>query len=358
MAQTNGEILARAMQIAKAPSLGSSNGYTVQAAGELRAILSDLCEQCDFAVARGFYSFVFNSQANSMLGGQNIGASGPYPLPLDYLRTSGSSGSEGAQKSTFWFINGVPYPMVPCDLAEFDMQVQQAGISSYPWLWATDMAQRLIVRTTTATVHSNTTLDNILNPAGIEPGMTVLGPGLFPGFQTDLFPNITVVSISGNQAILSAPASISAAGGVYDFGFPGVGYAYPPPSGNYPVNMRYQRQMPDLAVDGIGNLTAAASGSTPWFPNTGYLERELASRLCMITDDSRAPALEVQATQLLGKYLKLKDDETNRAKTVQLDRRRFGKQFPKLSNTKSIGWAILLTLACDALCRMVGSVLS
>jgi len=333
--QTAGQIIARAMQAAKAP-LGISNGYTTQAAGLLNAILSDLCETYDLAVARGLYTFNFAPQMTAMIGGQDILASGPYFMPLDYLRTSGSSGSEGTQKSVFWLYQGVPYPMIPCDLSEFDMQVQQAGISSYPWLWATDMSQRVIARTSTANVHSNTVLDNILNPAGVIAGMTVLGPGLAYG--------TTIASIAGNAAVLSAPASLTAAGGNYDFGYPAAGYAYPPPSGAFPVTCRYQRQMPDLALDGMGNLTSAAAASTPWFPNIGFLEEELAGRLMKITDDARADVIlgnglvRGRSGMILDKYLKMKDDDQNRAKTVQLDRRRFGRQFPMLPNTKTIGW--------------------
>ena len=60
-------------------------------------------------------------------------------------------------------------------------------------------------------------------------------------------------------------------------------------------------------------------------------------------DDQRAAlflgdAEGIGAEAILDKYLKMKDDDTNRAKTVQLDRRRFGKQFPLLRNTKTIGW--------------------
>ena len=34
----------------------------------------------------------------------------------------------------------------------------------------------------------------------------------------------------------------------------------------------------------------------------------------------------------------MKDDWTNRAKTVKLDRRRFGGSFQNLRNTKLVGW--------------------
>ncbi len=105
----------------------------------LNQILSDLCEQYDFADARGIYLFNFNpSLSSATLPGGQFG-SGPYGLPLDYLRASGSSGSSGSQKFAIWYLNGTPYPMIPCDLAEFDIQIQQAGLQSYPWMVTTNM---------------------------------------------------------------------------------------------------------------------------------------------------------------------------------------------------------------------------
>jgi hypothetical protein len=42
--------------------------------------------------------------------------------------------------------------------------------------------------------------------------------------------------------------------------------------------------------------------------------------------------------KMLGQYLKQADDTSNRAKTVQLDRRVFGGSFGALKNTKRVGW--------------------
>src|SRR5216684_4425057 len=130
--RTAANIIAQALRIAKAPN------YTADALDTLNSILSDLCQSYDFALARGLFSFNFNPGLTTAFG------SGPYSLPLDYLRASGSSGE--SQKTFFWTLNGVPYPMVPVDLSEFDMQVQQAGLQSYPWLWATDMGGTLTDR--------------------------------------------------------------------------------------------------------------------------------------------------------------------------------------------------------------------
>lgn len=334
MALSAAQIVTRACEIAHAP------GYTVQGQQFLNAILSDLCQTYDFAVARGLFTFTFDPQlAGSMIGGQNIGASGPYPLPNDYLRTSGSSGSEGTQKSTFWLLNGVPYPMVPCDLAEFDMQVQQVGISAFPWLWATDMAQRKVAQTTSGTLNTSTIIGNLVDPNGIRVGMTVLGPGI-PY-------NTTVISLSGgppvNTVILSQASEFSAPDIPLTFGYPAVGYAYPPPSGGFAVTLRYQRQMPDIIFQAAAGGATINSDQPPWFPNQRYLIQQVAGMVMETTDDARAPqylgsADGIGAEAILDKYLKMKDDDTNRSKVVGLDRRRFGSNWNRLKTTKTVGW--------------------
>lgn len=347
MARTAGEIVSLATSIAKCP------GYQSQAASLLNGILGDLCETYDFAVARGLFQFNFNPELTTNFG------SGPNILPLDYLRTSGSSGSQGAQRSVWWTLLGVPYPMIPCDLAEFDMQVEQAGLQSYPWLWATDMAVRTIVLSTSGTLVPGNpgTISNLLSVDGIVVGMYVSGPGLLPLTQVTAISgtSVTIVPgpIAGSEAFLPSEGGgfLPSEGGGFlpseggptvvsslIFGYPGVGYAYPPPSGAYPVTCRYQRDMPDLSVDVNGFLTATAAGQVPWFPNFEYLKTRLAADLMGLTDDSRQPAYDAEAIAILDRYLKMKDDDTNRAKTVNLDRRVFGPAFRSLRNTKVLGW--------------------
>lgn len=108
-------------------------------------------------------------------------------------------------------------------------------------------------------------------------------------------------------------------------------YVYSPPNGAYPVTVRYFCQMPDIA-------TPESSATVPWFPNQAYLRRRVAAELMGIADDDRQPVWMEQAEDLLQSYLKLKDDKSNRAQTVSLDRRRFGQSYGRLKNTKSIGW--------------------
>lgn len=379
MPLSSSDISDLARQVAKAP------GYTSDADRCLNAILSDLCETYDLAVARGVFNFNFNPANVSTFG------SGPYPMPLDYLRTSGSSGSDGAGYSAFWTLLGVPYPMIPCDLADFDLQVQQAGLNSYPWLWATDMSQRVIVLNTSGTLVPGTPptppVGGFLPAAGggfipsagggfipsagpgapgnpgvpgqitdlastdcLTVGMFVSGPGLPPLAQITAIAGTTIDVFPGPlpiQGYLPAAGGgfIPAAGGGFIpsagpgtqpntplmFGFPAVGFAYPPPSGNYPVTVRYQRDMPAI-------VSPSTSDCVPWFPNSRYLIKQVGAMLMDVTDDSRASGHYAEARGILDHYLFLKDDDSNRAKTVQLDRRIFGSRFSRLKNTKTVGW--------------------
>lgn len=119
---------------------------------------------------------------------------------------------------------------------------------------------------------------------------------------------------------------------------PGVPQAYlwPPPSGSYAAQLRYFRQMDDIAEP-------ETSGVVPWFPNQAYLKTRLAGEIMQISDDDRSTAFLGEtpdgAQGILTRYLKLKDNGNNRAKSVRLDRRSFGGgNFANLRNTKKLGW--------------------
>ena len=151
MALTANQHIALALE-----SSHSGPGKFAQAQQLYNAILADHAQIYDDAAARGDFIFNFTpgliSSSPLPLTPPSQFGSGPYPLPVDYLRMSGSSGSKGEQRSFLWWLDGVPYPVIPCDLAEFDMQVQQAGLQSYVWLEATDMAtpydDRIMLQTT------------------------------------------------------------------------------------------------------------------------------------------------------------------------------------------------------------------
>ena len=257
------QIVSIAAQQAKVPN------YTSQAGQLLNYILSDLCQTYDFDVAKGTYVFNFSTSQptnpavypNVLVGG------GPYPLPTDFLRMVDD-------KDAMWFLLGVPYPMIPCDLSEYDNLVQQAGLESYPYILATDMSQ---------------------TP-----------------------PNLLI---------------------------------YPPASGNYQAMIRYRRQMPDIT-------TPEVSSVVPWFPNQQYLVTRLSGELMRISDDERAEVWlgdgDIGAVGILRKYLQMKDDDTNRAKMVKLDRRSFGRKYSTLPFTKTVGWVFALAFGLQAIVHMIG----
>ena len=117
-------------------------------------------------------------------------------------------------------------------------------------------------------------------------------------------------------------------------------FVWPPASGSYACTMRYFRLMPDIA-------TPETSATVPWFLNTMILQRDVAGRLMGLTGDSRQAdylgddeAHPLGVGNLMRKYLRNVEDREGAVHTVGRDRRRFGRTFDLLKNTKSIGWAI------------------
>lgn len=252
-------ICSRAASIARVP------GFLAQAGDTLNIILQELCQDYDFAIAKKTYSYNFVPSQINYLGQafQNY--------PVDYLRAVNDM-------SSFYVISGVPYPMIQVESAgEFDMLVQQAGLSNFPVYFATDMS---------LTGTSNSLVNGV-------PGTTGVPVALF----------------------------------------------WQVPSGAYPVTQRYYSQMPDI-------VNPSTSNAVPWFPNQNYLVTRLAGELMKDSDDERAVSYlsddeelaPLGAGSILKKYLRMKDDKQSRTQFVHLDRRRFGRAFDRLKNTKQIGW--------------------
>lgn len=434
-------IITRAMQRAKVGNInfvtGQVQGYLTQAIQELNSLLDFIAETIDFSAAMGTFNFTFNTNLVT-IGHGNITAAGPNPLPLDYLRVETSGGASGAQRSSTWYLQGVPYPMVEIDLSEWDMQVQQAGMQSYPYFWAKDMSQRQIVLNTTGDITTgSTTVYNVPSITGIVPGMSIAGgigpqslitPGTYitavtifndasvtgnvvngstavsalsanaitqgwvvgmaisgtgiPAGATIASIDITGTSltlsiaatatnligltVSSNELTLSQPPIASGAqaiqsliwgqtawgegvwGGVTTtqlqaslmIGYPPVGLPYPPPSGAYDAQIRYQRLMPPLT------LAQVNAGAFCWFPDDMVLIAGLAGLLMQYSDDGRSNEFigtgmgsgTGQFGGRIASYIKTADDKSNRSQQVLLDRRNFGKSFSLLKNTKLVGW--------------------
>jgi hypothetical protein len=122
-------------------------------------------------------------------------------------------------------------------------------------------------------------------------------------------------------------------------------FVWPPASGSYQCTLRYYKLMPDIA-------TPETSAAIPWFLNTQILIRSVAGRLMGITGDDRQEKYlgndpdryPLGAGTLLSAYLKNVEDREGAVHTVGKDRRRWGRPFDQLKNTKNIGWALAACL--------------
>jgi len=96
-----------------------------QALAKLNMILSDICQAYDISLARKTLSFVTPTAVNAL--GQAFMA-----LPADYLRAR--------KNECIYYINFVPYPLIPVDLDENDALVTQAGMANQPIFFSSDMS--------------------------------------------------------------------------------------------------------------------------------------------------------------------------------------------------------------------------
>jgi hypothetical protein len=103
-------------------------------------------------------------------------------------------------------------------------------------------------------------------------------------------------------------------------------YVWPPASLALTFRIQYRRLLPDLTNFGL----------VPWFPNQAYLRLKLTAVMMEQTDDTRKLMFEQLADKQLEAYLKLTNDDEGRAKTVTLDRRRFGQNLNTLPDTKQV----------------------
>jgi hypothetical protein len=255
MPLTAAQLCTLAQQDARCP------GFSIQAGQLLNMILSDLCQTYDFDVTKQTYSFSFNANNLNSLGQafQN--------LPANYLRA--------IKWDCFYVISGVPYPMIPCDLEEFDMLVQQSGLANFPVFFASDMS-----------------LSGVTNSSAGSGGAAV---------PVMLFWQV--------------------------------------PSGAYPATVRYFSQMPDIATPQTSTVVPWFPNQSYLRRRLAgelMLQTDDDRANAFLSDNEEQ--YPQGAGVMLRKYLMLKDDKSTRTATVQLDRRRFGASFDRLRNTKTIGW--------------------
>lgn len=119
MPRTAAQIVSLSCQIAKTP------GMTVQAGLLLNEVLTELAQDYDIALALNSTTIAVSAS------GPNNGV-GPYSLPTNYLRM--------ASREVIFLISGVPYILTQVSLAQFDALINTIGISSYPNVYATNVA--------------------------------------------------------------------------------------------------------------------------------------------------------------------------------------------------------------------------
>lgn len=408
-----------AQTIALALEASHSRGKTAQGLLFYNSILTDLCQTYDFAEARGQYLFTFapntgppvvnaTFQPSALTAGGvypsypgNQFGSGPYILPVDYIRLSGSSGSSGSQKSFIWWLQGVPYPVIPMDLAEFDLQVQQAGLQSFVWLSASDMStpidDRILNITTGDVTSGSTTVANVASTTRLIGGnvLGVAGQGIVPGTMltslTSVVPPATQPPATPGGAGTGTPgggvimtpggsaggAVMAAAGAVSGPGTPGGGVIMTPgggapatPGGGGsvgPVGSLTLSQPANATITGASLMFGYCpvvyiypppqselqamiryqkrmpdvfdTTRFPWFHNDGVMLKLLASRMCDLNDDDRAADFSGRAMGELSLQLASKDDDQSHPKRVELDRRAFGRGWIGSTKiTKRVGW--------------------
>jgi hypothetical protein len=386
-------VLTAARIITDAKQIAKVRGFDAQALDAINEILSDLCEDHDLALARGQFNFNFDPNLSGSLFG-----SGPYPLPLDYLRTSGSSGARGVTKSAFYLYPapalpaGQPIFMTPIDLAEFDLFAKLPSQST-PELWCTDMGGPLtqrIILATAAALTSGSTTGTLADTTGLYDGLAMAGEGITPGTvmttapftqtttgdthtsttvdniptpawdlirlgdtvtATDISTTVAALPMSGTVT-LTATASGSNTGEAITFARPLLL--------SLPATMTLAAASVYFGIAPVAYVYPAPLGTYPvtvryqrmmpplidlnsyaWFPKDGYMVNKTAAKLCRYSDDSRTDRFEAIAARELGQYLGLSDDKTNRSQAVQLDGRNYGTSAlggRNLRNTKFAGW--------------------
>jgi len=109
-------------------------------------------------------------------------------------------------------------------------------------------------------------------------------------------------------------------------------YIWPASSGAYQAFGRYRKQTADIATPEI-------STSVPWFPNQMYLLTRLSAELMALSGDTRRQEFLADARNILSRFLDKEGNNSTRAATVTLDRRRFGRKWNYLPNTKAVPWS-------------------
>lgn len=108
-------------------------------------------------------------------------------------------------------------------------------------------------------------------------------------------------------------------------------YIWPASSGAYQAFGRYRTQNTDIT-------TPETSSSVPWFPNQMFLVTRLAGEMMALTGDQRRAEFLEESKRILSRFLDMEGNNSDRAATVTLDRRKFGRKWSYLPSTKQVPW--------------------
>ena len=257
MPLTAAQICAKAANIARVP------GFLVQAGDYLNVVLAELAQNYDMMLIKQTYNFNFAPSQINYLGQafQNY--------PANYLRS--------INRESFYVIQGVPYPMIHVDQNEFDMLVQQAGISNYPVFFTVDMS--------------------------------------LTGASNSL--------VAGTPGLLNVPIALF----------------WQVPSGAYPVTQRYYSQPADIATPSTSSQVPWFPNQNYLITRVaGELMKDADDERAPSFLSANEDMYPMGAGVLLRHYLQMEGDKGDRVQTVTLDRRRFGYRYDNLKQTKVLGW--------------------
>lgn len=324
-----------ATQICKlARDRAKATGYTQASGQHLNLTLQEICLLGDYEVAKAAFNFTTTGATAPIGNLQASLASGPFQLPPDYVR------AKKGDIVVYW-ASGFPQLLTPIDLEEFDKLVMTAGFQNIPIYWVTDTSLRRDAvstwgNTTTGSGTLNIAVSGMSSPGtlnGIAVGMGVYGDAIAPGKLT----TVTAVNSGAGTVTVSPAANVIAtytdpAVSSLIFAVCPIAYVWAPSSGAYPILCRYFRKMPDI-------ITPESSQQIPWFEWQDFLIDEVSGRLLKDTGNPEwKDYLDGHLGNRLKRYLAIKDDTTNRARSITMDRRRFGSGFNALPKSKVTGY--------------------
>ena len=120
MPLTAAQIVAQACQDANVP------GYTTQASNKLNLILQELYQDHDTTQSQQDFYFNLPTVVDSF-------GRATMPFPTNYLRAKAGD--------CFYWIQGVPYELIPIDIDQMDKMVVTAGLSNFPISFAVDTSK-------------------------------------------------------------------------------------------------------------------------------------------------------------------------------------------------------------------------